>query len=336
MEAVIIGDTHLDALTGLYSNARSLMIDEIRKPLQYATKNNIRNVFFLGDISHKHTMSYEAHLLFMELLDEYDKKLQIHIILGNHDIRSEHEHSLQILEKLCKRGRYSTVHIHSSPAKETIDDIPVNFLPYPHVRAESSVDALNIAHFTWHGAKADNGKRMEGVEGDEGIYIIGHMHTRQKIGSRVFYPGTLYHTSFPPVGSEPPPKGFAHIKVEKEGKKLQHKMKFIKNKPAFNLHSVRVESEDDLEKIESGELDRYRLHVSKKVDIPPSYLKDRPNIVNAMHLGAKLSPGKIEDDLQSVNLKEEIEKDLRDQGADDEQVDTAMRILRESEIGLGL
>ena len=124
MEAVAIGDTHFDALTHLFEDAIDLMANEVRKPLDYAVRKGIRNAFFLGDTSNKHVMSYRSHMAFMDLLEDYDDKLDIHVILGNHDIKTEEEHSLQLIEKMCRKGRYKHVTIHSKPASIKIDGVP--------------------------------------------------------------------------------------------------------------------------------------------------------------------------------------------------------------------
>ena len=280
LEAVVIGDIHLDKLETLFPLKHlTLQINEIKKPLDYALVNGIEHVFMLGDIGHKPRLSESAKIAFLDLLHAYDGKLEIHIILGNHDIHSEGTNSLSIFTRMQELGKFQSVYIYPEPKQKILNGVTVNFLPFPKNKAlPSTTMSVNLAHIDRGGAKRDNGYRIKEDENEEAlsdIWVIGHLHTPQTLGSNVYFPGTLYQLSF----GEGLLKGFAHLKCKMVGSKLRHKYIWIENKPAFTLNTLKVEKVSDFAQIDDNMLHLYKVYVRTGVKVPRELPANVNNIV---------------------------------------------------------
>lgn len=213
-----IGDLHLDRLASIFTNHLELQFGLIEQAIQFAISKQIKHVFFLGDIANSPKLSLEASLHLLRFLVKYDKQLNLHFILGNHDYNRIGVHSLVLFEYLSK-CMFQTVVIHSQP-----DSMGrVNFLPFPHHLALSE-GSINIAHIERNGAQMDNGFTItNGIDPDGNWWISGHLHTKQKIG-KTWYPGTLYPLSVMEKG----PKGFAYFWFNGELHAKWHKVETFK------------------------------------------------------------------------------------------------------------
>jgi DNA polymerase II small subunit/DNA polymerase delta subunit B len=63
---------------------------------------------------------------------KYDGVLNIYIIPGNHDYNRIGVHSMKLLELLCVKNKFETVHLYVTPTKVTIDGEKFNFVPFPY------------------------------------------------------------------------------------------------------------------------------------------------------------------------------------------------------------
>jgi len=287
LEALAIGDLHFDKLDGLYPiNHLKLQAAEINKAMRYALQNGIRYVFFLGDIGEHPTLSDAAKEVFFNLLHKYDGKLDIHIILGNHDVAMEDSHSLKLFHRLYETSKFQTVHIHAKPNQRVLGGVPVTFLPFPadnpSILGDSTISSpsINLAHIERPGAKRDNGYTIKkgGIEEPDtkDIWVIGHLHTPQKVG-RSYYPGTLYQLNF----GESLPKGFAHIRCKVKEESLAFRYRWIENEPAFKLLPLVIESKADLNKVSSNPLHLHKLYVRTTIPLPRSLLRQE-NIIDVL------------------------------------------------------
>lgn len=301
MEFVGIGDLHFDGVMSRYlPNLNDLIIREVRKPLNYAREQGVRNVFFYGDIFHKPSASMSGVVLFLNLLTEYSD-LNIHVLAGNHDKEATggtlaDHHSLSVFEALQRNGSLRNTHFYiHEPEVVKIDGTLVNFLPWPH--NVLSAKALNVLHLEVEGCKLDNGRTSKGSHLDASDYscVVGHIHTPQRVGAAHFS-GTLYQTNF----GESLPKFWHHGSWS--NRKL--KIRKVQNTPDFQLHNIIVNELSDLDAIPSDPSHLCKVFVHRSVALPVSFLQDHPNVV-------KHNSFKTETDLQTL-----ITDELRIDGVD--------------------
>lgn len=272
MEAVGIGDTHLDKLDALIPEASTLIAKSIRRVFKYALDRGIKNVLFYGDICERPRLSYDAQCEFYGvILDPRYKDLEIHIILGNHDFAENGTHSLQVLE-LVARMMGRNVHVYTQPERVVIDGVAFNFLPYPHT--ETTKNAINVGHFEVSGSLRDNGRKIEEGLSTKHVTLMGHLHTKHKVRN-TFYSGTLYQTNF----GEYEEKFFHHIKAS------SHRIEDVEVidvpfDPPWKLKNLTVTSNKDLKLIVPDDNVLYKLFIKDGADIDiERVLSKRPNIV---------------------------------------------------------
>jgi DNA repair exonuclease SbcCD nuclease subunit len=342
MRGVFIGDLHKDRLKKLFGEkSNALQIEEIRKPLEYALEKGIRTVIFGGDVCEREVMSYDAHLRLIELIVEYGhkRKLDIHIILGNHDFAEDGTHSLLILELMAKLGLLKC-HIYTKPKQVALEEIPFTFLPFPHKKMASKVATVNIGHFEVKGSMRDNGSRSKSdhvIKRDQNLWLLGHLHTSQQPFPNVYFSGTLYQLNF----GESLPKGWVDFSVKhtKSGK-LVHGVDLIRNDPAFKLFSLNIETARDLRKIKPNPLYQYSLFVHEGVELPENVRIEYPNIAQLSGYKTKRELEALQQNtmlpidqqtLKEVSIFYGLKENLRKQGATSDQVARAMKLVRKFE-----
>jgi DNA repair exonuclease SbcCD nuclease subunit len=276
MEIIVIGDAHLDGLANVFpTNSLSLQENELRKPLDYAVRHGIKMVVFLGDVFHSWKPSPQAVATFYRLCADYHT-LDIHIILGNHDMAYAGLHSMLPLEELISLNKFDNVTIYTEPTRVEMDDCFINFLPYPHVTPlDLKTPSLTFAHVEKTGALRDNGMlvRNEHNQPDNDFWVIGHLHTHQSFANN-YYVGTPYQTKFNENGE----KGFLHLKVK--GKtELKYKTQFVPTQSCFSLIELLVESKKDLASVTDNPNHVYKLKLSG-VKLPPNFLLKHPNVIS--------------------------------------------------------
>lgn len=334
-EAIISGDPHFDKLVNLFPKSHlELQVAELRKAFVYALKNGIPNLIWPGDIAHKDRLSEEARIALFNLLHEFDGKLNIWIILGNHDVAYTGFHSLQFFIELFKKGKFKTVHIMDKPVQKWINGIPLNFLPYPAKKAlphdtDKCDKSINVAHLERPGAVRDNGRKVGPADGtkqkDKNIWLIGHLHTPQKVG-RSYFCGTMYQTTF----GESLPKSFLHIKAWNKKGTLKHKVEVVPTDPAFKFFPLVVEKKSDLEKISSNPLYLYKVFLKSGVDLKFDLNKKYPNIINTPTIyddkkKIVVDMGEIEE--IKYNLSDGLPKWMKKKGATKKQVKRALQLV---------
>jgi hypothetical protein len=336
LEVVVGGDFHADKMKGLFPERHlELQVAEQRKSMRYAVKNGIRDYFWPGDIAHLPRLTEEARIALMRLLDEFDGKLNIHIILGNHDVAYEGFHSLQSFVEMYKTGKYKTIFIYDKAQQVMMNGIPVNFLPYPHKKAlphntKKCDRSINVAHLERPGARRDNGRTIGPKDGtkqkDDNYWFIGHLHTPQSLGNSHFC-GTMFQTNF----GESLPKGFIHFKAKLKNGKLTVKVDRIPNDPAFKLIPLIVESRKDLKKIEPNPLYLYKVFLKEGVEIKVDLNKKYPNIINTptTYTDKKkivLDVGDAEE--IRYNLLDGLPKWMKKKGATKKQIKRAQELVK--------
>lgn len=282
---VFTSDFHLNKLARFFPNHLELQRQEMRKPFVHALENGIDTVWIGGDLSEDPVLDQPALDAFQKVLIEFDSRLHIHIILGNHDFEHVEFNSLHSLLTLCRSGKFQTVHVYDKPEHVKCGPIHFNALPYPYAvddKPWTKTPAVNVAHIEWDGAVRDNGKTaIKGgySDGDKGIDVwnIGHLHTPQYLKRpRVLYCGTLFQTNF----GETADKSFCECAAyyAADGS-LKFKFERVPSRPAFVLENLKIDSARDFEKLVANPLHLYKLWISPDVKMPKRLLTDFPNIV---------------------------------------------------------
>jgi DNA repair exonuclease SbcCD nuclease subunit len=307
VEIVTIGDLHLDALTRYWDEANRLQIGAVTKVIDSEMANGRRHFILLGDLSqgirdstgNKIRLSEEAQCLLIELFFKYDGKIKIHVILGNHDFAEQGSHSLQIFFQLQLLKKFKTIHFYDKLTKVVIDGTPVCMVPYPSVRPLKGCD-LSFGHYEVNGAIGDSGRKLHSeLEPAKTPAIIGHLHTRQKVGNH-WYPGTLYQLNF----GESLPKGYGIAQVRNGSVRF----KWESVDPPFKLINFAIEKLSDLKKISSDKYTLYKLYVPDTIDLPSDFLAKHQNIVNSLQFSNK-------EELESLQ-QEELEIEIADETYD--------------------
>lgn len=273
MEAVGIGDLHFDnQLNKHIPNLNQVIVGEVRKPLDYAIRNGIKNVFFYGDLVHTPNISADFLINFLDILCHRKyRELDFHVIVGNHDYKEVDLHSMRVFSKLVELKKINNLHIYTEPKVVEVDGVQVNFLPYPHFKTRS--DCLNVAHVDVNGFKTDTGRDItDGHKAKKNhVCVIGHEHTSQS-RRHIHYSGTLYQTNF----GESLPKFFHHIRFKSYEK---YSVELIPNDPQYKLHNVVINAVDDLDTIPKGSKNLCKLFVKDGIELDPNFLVDHDNVV---------------------------------------------------------
>lgn len=269
LKALFFSDLHLKKANSWFNNGLDLQYKAIRQAFQYAVDHAVPTVIIGGDISEDHYLDGGALGILADLLCEFDGLLDIHIILGNHDVASEEHHSLLPVSRLVKGKRFKTVYVYEQPTFRRINGVPFNFLPFPfgaEARKRGLKEpAFNVAHLEWRGAVRDNGVSRIGTEGyyhkSKDRWLIGHLHTAQELEKGwVIYCGTLYQCSF----GERLEKSMCLL----EGTAKNLKLTRIPVALPWRLLKVSIKTQKDLSKLPKSATDLLHLKVAPGIVLP--------------------------------------------------------------------
>jgi hypothetical protein len=342
LEGVCLGDGHLDKLTKYWPNANEMMINGWRRVLNAAIADGVRYAFLLGDVAdgirdstgNAMRLTEAAQCSLLKFFFEYDGRIHIDTILGNHDWASEGSHSLQIFFELQRHKAFKTIKFHERATCVKRGGIWCNFLPYPNIKPTDERAQVAFAHYEVGGAVGDNGRQNRHEETYEFDipFIQGHLHTRQKVRNH-YYPGTLYQTSF----GESLPKGYMRFKTD--GRKFKHQ--WVDVDPEFKLINLHINKREDLKQLTESETTLYKLFVHSDVTIPDDLLTRFPNVVNRLAFNTEqeleaLEHNEFESENQHINLDhEELLPDfLKKRGATKWQQNRAVELLMDTKKAL--
>lgn len=250
-----VGDIHLEALARYLpdSNYLSPVIKTLEQIWEYAKDNGIEHVVLLGDIFDNPYPKDETKKAFLKCLD---KKLQYHIILGNHDFANTYENSLNLCKYFIEDlGLMDNVKFYLEPTVEEINGVRLNFLPHPYKKATCEAPAICFGHFETKGSISDSGRPFkDGVVLDKKYtWILGHLHRQQDL----VYPGSICQHKF----GEPVNKYFFDVKVKDDDSVEIEKINI--NTP-YKLLDLIV---NKLEDINLEKENIYRLYVADHLDL---------------------------------------------------------------------
>lgn len=301
LKGVAIGDLHLSKprLKSLFGDrATPLILQGVRRVLTWAIEQKLNHAFLLGDLCDQATFLDEDELALQQLLFEFDGRIQVHIILGNHDVEQKTVNSMAQLQDLADRKVFKTIHIYSDYAAKLIDGVMVEFLPFPYTDPKHK-NSVCLAHFERPGSMRDNGTTdPHGVPEPAGtnLWLIGHLHTPQSSG-RSYYPGTLDQKYF----GEKPDKRYITFEAWTEGKALAHKVKWHDHEPEFKLLTLDLA---EMKQWSDSDIHRYRITNYGNQDVPEGFLVKHPNVVELIpHKKAKTEADLIALETTTVSFK---------------------------------
>ena len=213
MKILCIGDPHLRIEDELQAK---LLIKNINK---FLTENkNIDLIIILGDILHNHEKIHSASLnLALEFFKMCKNYCTTYCLVGNHDATNNTiflntNHWMNI----CKEWKNFTV--VDKPTFINIKGISLGFCPYvpdgrfveaiSTLENENSYDWLNcnivFAHQLFNGAKmgAIVAENVEEYLEEYPLCISGHIHSKQKIKSNLYYTGSSTYVGYGDTGKK--------------------------------------------------------------------------------------------------------------------------------------
>lgn len=287
---LVVGDIHLEAIAKYFpEDYLSPVTDTLKNIWKYARENAIEHIVILGDIFDNPFPKDETKKAFLKSLD---KKLQYHIILGNHDYANVNENSLNLCKYFIEDlGLMDNVKFYLKPTVEEIQGIKFNYLPYPQKQPTTEAPAICFGHFETKGAISDNGRPFkEGIVLDKNYnWFLGHLHRQQ--GD--LYPGSILQCRF----GEPVNKYFFDVKVNNDDSISIEKITI--NTP-YKLLDLVIDKYEDLDSLDKNNV--YRLYLSSHLDLGE---------VNKKCQGYNIWQIKgVSPDKKSIDLTEEEIQDL--------------------------
>ena len=236
MKIALLNDSHFGARNDslIFDDYFHKFYDNIFFP--YIEKHNIKTLIHLGDIvDRRKYINYRiAHNFRHKFLQRlWDKKIDTHIIVGNHDIYFRNTNDINAVQELCTApDGVNEPWIYEEPKVVDFDGLKLLMLPWINPENEEhSLKTLDtaqadilIAHLDLNGfVMVDGIRQMHGydkkiVQRFEKTYS-GHFHNKNDDG-QVFYLGSQYEMTWADYNKQ---KGF-HI-LDTETREIE----FIKN-----------------------------------------------------------------------------------------------------------
>lgn len=190
--------------------------------LPYLKNNNIKTLFMLGDFfDRRKFINFETLKLSREIFFDPLKEMgvQVHAIVGNHDVFYKNTNSLNSLELLIKSNQdYDNVFIYTEPTTTIVDDVKVLMLPW--INQENYKKSLDLiknsdGRFVFGHLELKGFEYHKGMFSDRGhcdtdlleryeFVFSGHYHHRSN-KRNIFYLGTPYELTWADYND---PKGF--------------------------------------------------------------------------------------------------------------------------------
>ena len=225
MKIAIITDTHFGARNDsvVFNDYFYKFWEETFFP--YLKKHNIKNVFHLGDVMDRRKfVSYRIAKDFRErfLQPFADMKIQLYMLVGNHDIFYRNTNQINSLTELID-GKFKNVHIYQECSEIYMNHTPILMIPWINnenyaetvekiksTKAQIAMGHLEINGFEMHsGSYAQSGYDKSMFDKFE-LVFSGHFHKKSDDG-QIFYLGNTYEITW---ADHKCPRGFHVFDVE--------------------------------------------------------------------------------------------------------------------------
>jgi len=264
VKIVMVTDTHAGVRNDnpVFQRYQKTCFDWV---FDYIDEHDIRTVIHLGDIFDRR--KYVNFLTAKRLREDFFQPLEArgidtHIVVGNHDLYYKDTHEVNALREVVA-GRYHNIHIYSVPTVITVDDLPIQLLPWitqsnwdtsmeaiHNPKAQIAMGHLEISGFTMHrGLISDHGKDRIIFDKFDRVYS-GHYHHRSTIGN-ITYIGSLGEYTWSDFND---PRGFSVFDTE------TRELEFIQN-PHRMFRVVKYDDasgEDLITKIQNSNFSEYK------------------------------------------------------------------------------
>lgn len=201
--AIAIGDPHfrIDNIAEV-----DTFIERINTLIQYEKPTYI---VCLGDLLHTHERLHTMPLnRAYKFIDTLRKIAPTFVLVGNHDMFNNQQYLTEDGHWMRGMREWSNVTIVDKPVLAQFGAHSFVFVPYvPNGRFEEALNTLDykwntstciFAHQEFYGCKMG---AIQSVEGDKWstdlpLVISGHIHTRQKLQTNVYYTGSSLQQAF--------------------------------------------------------------------------------------------------------------------------------------------
>ena len=321
MKAIAIADLHID-INNRFEDTKAVL----RQIVTYAVKNQVSQVWILGDIYDKKRPCSSEIVLFHQFVKSLiDHQIVVEMISGNHDVD---RHQVSTLQELA------------------VWDLPYVSLHANPFVIDTGFSKIYLGHFLVTGAKLgtlDYSARAEMsiekiLETPADLYLLGDVHKAQKLHANpdVLYVGSPERIDF---GERDEIKGFTLINLPVESRdKLSYKFIPLKTRPMtqFDLTVAELVDEsvcfalsavedaiikvkitctkEEYRNIDEKEL---RNHFKQAQSLKIEYNIIRENRVRNANISESTSP-----DTAFINYSQEIELDA-------DTTDLGLKIIRE-------
>ena len=219
MKLAIITDTHFGARNDNqnFNNYFYKFYDNIFFPT--LEEKGIDTCIHMGDVMDRRKfISYKiAHDFRTKFLSEFQKrKINLHLLVGNHDTYYKNTSEVNSLEELIK---YPRIKVYKDPAVVKFDDLPILFVPWinsnnydltlknlKEARSDIIMGHLEINGFEMHRGQIAQGSYDKELFRRFDTVFSGHYHHKSDDG-QIYYLGTPYEIMWNDYDD---PKGF-HI-----------------------------------------------------------------------------------------------------------------------------
>ena len=179
----------------------------VERILEIIDSKDIDFVVILGDLLHDHETLHTIPLnKAINFVKEVSKRCLTFVLVGNHDMIN-HDQFLTENHWMNSMKMWSNVFIVDYPMQYIFNDMKFIFAPYVNTgRFEECLDKVDnwrdasciFAHQEFYGCDFGHVPSVKGDKWSEENpeVISGHIHSRQKVGDNVYYPGSVMQHAF--------------------------------------------------------------------------------------------------------------------------------------------
>lgn len=270
MKIALINDSHWSARgdSQIFLDYFMKFFDDVFFP--YLKEHNINTIIHAGDFMdrRKFVNFNSLHQVRTKFLNQlHDNNIEMHCILGNHDVYYRNTNKVNSLVELFKND----FNIYEKPVVVNFDGLNIAFLPWVNKENyDESIEFIKTAEapFLIGHLELDGYEVIRGVKFDGGLdpklfkryerVLSGHFHCRQE-RENIYYMGTQYQITFSDLNET---KGFHILDTD------TREVEFIEN-PYRMFHAVTYNDKDgpvDIEKYDCEYLENayVKLYVEHK------------------------------------------------------------------------
>ena len=299
MRVCLLSDTHF----GVRKNSEIFLNSQIRfiteQFVPYLENNDIENIFWLGDVwDNRSSINIKVMNAVYDLFENYLKKFNIYVLVGNHDCYFNSTVEVNSLKFLNK---FSNVQLIEKMTKINLNGKEIVMVPWIIDNIEFIRDFRKMpcdvcfGHFNIEGFHFNKYKKSEDgfqckIFGNCKKVFTGHFHIRnsQKIdNTEIIYIGSPYQLTRNDIDES---RGFTILNLENLNYeyvdnitslkyiKLKYPEKFIKNKIKNNIIDVHVEYD---ESYNEEKINRYLNKIEQcEPAIPPNIFLENNSELN--------------------------------------------------------